>query len=193
MSEFEIRTSRLRIRSWRDDDFEAYAAMNADPRVMEFYPSVFSRDESRVSFERWRARTAERGYGFWPLEVLGGAAFIGIVGVADPDFEAHFMPAVEIGWRLMAEHWNRGYATEAARATLAFGFERLALPEIVSFTTVANVRSRRVMEKIGMQHSPADDFLHPLVPDGHPLQPHVLYRLRREAIPAHTAPAARSD
>jgi len=182
VSEFEIRTSRLRIRSWRDDDFEAYAAMNADPRVMEFYPSVVSRDESRVRFERYRAGAAERGYAFWPVEVLGGAAFIGMVGLADPDFAAHFMPAVEIGWRLVAEHWGRGYATEAARATLAFGFERLALPEIVSFTTVANVRSRRVMEKIGMQRLPDEDFLHPLLTDGHPLQPHVLYRLRREAF-----------
>jgi RimJ/RimL family protein N-acetyltransferase len=182
VSEFEIRTARLRIRSWRDDDFEAYAAMNADPRVMEFYPSVVSRDESRVRFERGKAGMAERGYGFWPVEVLGGAPFIGMVALADPDFEAHFMPAVEIGWRLAAEHWNRGYATEAARAVLAFGFERLALPEIVSFTTVANVRSRRVMEKIGMHRSPDDDFRHPLLPDGHPLQPHVLYRLRREAF-----------
>ena len=88
------------------------------------------------------------------------------------------MPAVEIGWRLAAEHWGHGYATEAARAVLAFGFERLGLPEIVSFTTTANVRSRRVMEKLGMRHSPDDDFMHPLIPDGHPLRPHVLYRLR---------------
>ena len=182
MSEFEIRTPRLRIRSWRDDDFEPYAAMNADPRVMEFFPGVVSRDESRVRFERGRARMAERGYGAWPVEVVGGEPFIGMVALADPDFEAPFMPAVEIGWRLAAEHWGQGYATEAARATLAFGFERLALPEIVSFTTVANVRSRRVMEKIGMRHSPGDDFLHPSIPEGHPLQPHVLYRLRREAF-----------
>lgn len=187
MSEFEIRTSRLRIRSWRDDDFEPYAAMNADPRVMEFFPSVVSREESRVRFERRRAEMEEDGYGLWPVEVVGGAPFIGMVGLADPDFEARFMPAVEIGWRLAAEHWDRGYATEAARAALAFGFERLALPEIVSFTTVANVRSRRVMEKIGMRHSPHEDFLHPLLPDGHPLQLHVLYRLRREAFVGATS------
>jgi RimJ/RimL family protein N-acetyltransferase len=182
VSDFEIRTPRLRFRSWRDDDFEPYAAMNADARVMEFFPGVVSRDESRVRFERGRARMAERGYGLWPVEVVGGAPFIGMVGLADPDFEAPFMPAVEIGWRLAAEHWGQGYATEAARAMLAFGFERLALPEIVSFTTVANVRSRRVMQKIGMRHSPEDDFLHPSIPEGHPLRPHVLYRLRREAF-----------
>ena len=176
---FEIRTPRLLIRSWRDEDFEPSAAMNADPRVMEFFPSVLSREESRVRFARARARIAERGYGFWPVEVVGGAPFIGMVGLGDPDFEAHFQPAVEIGWRLAAAHWGYGYATEAARAALAYGFERLALPEIVSFTTVANVRSRRVMEKLGMVRSPDEDFQHPLIAEGHPLRPHVLYRLSR--------------
>lgn len=177
--EFEIRTARLRLRPWRDEDFEPSAAMLADPRVMEFYPSVISREESRGHFARARARMAERGYGFWPVEVIGGAPFIGMVGLSDPDFRAHFLPAVEIGWRLVAEHWGHGYATEAARAALAFGFERLALPEIVAFTTVANTRSRRVMDKLGMRRAPGDDFLHPLLPEGHPLRPHVLYRLAR--------------
>lgn len=180
MSEpFEIRTPRLLIRSWRDEDFEPYAAMNADARVMEYFPSVLSREESRVRFARGGARLAERGYGLWPVEVAGEAQFIGIVGLTDPDFAAPFQPAVEIGWRLAAAHWGRGYATEAARAVLAWGFERLALAEIVSFTTGANVRSRRVMEKLGMRRSPADDFLHPLIAEGHPLRPHVLYRLAR--------------
>lgn len=174
---FELRTPRLRIRDWRDDDFEAYAAMNADPRVMEFFPGVVSREESLLRFARGRARAAVRGYGFWPVEVIGGAPFIGMVGLADPDFAAPFMPAVEVGWRLAAAHWGRGYATEAAQAVLAFGFHRLGLPEIVSFTTAANTRSRRVMEKLGMQRSPADDFLHPSLPEGDPLRPHVLYRL----------------
>jgi ribosomal-protein-alanine N-acetyltransferase len=182
--ELEIRTRRLRLRSWREDDFEAYAALNADPRVMEFYPSMVSRDESRERFDRWCARTAERGYGYWPVDLIGGPSFIGLVGLADPDFEAAFMPAVEIGWRLAAEHWGRGYATEAARGALAFGFERLGLAEIVSFTTEANVRSRRVMEKLGMRRAPEEDFLHPSIAAGHPLRPHVLYRLRREAFTA---------
>jgi ribosomal-protein-alanine N-acetyltransferase len=179
---FEIRTERLRLRSWREDDFEAYAALNADPRVMEFYPGLVSRDESRVRFERWQARIAEHGYGFWPVELIGGAPFIGMVGLAKLDFQVPFLPAVEIGWRLAAEHWGRGYATEAARAALAFGFERLELSEIVSFTTVANVRSRRVMEKLGMQRSPDEDFLHPEIEEGHPLRAHVLYRARRSAV-----------
>jgi ribosomal-protein-alanine N-acetyltransferase len=176
---FEIRTARLRIRSWRDDDLEPFAAMNADPRVMEFFPSVHSREESAKYFAGGRARMAERGYGLWPVEVVGGASFIGMVGLSDPRFEAPFMPAVEIGWRLAAEHWGRGYATEAARAVLAFGFERLALAQIVSFTTVGNARSRRVMEKLGMRRTPEDDFLHPQIPEGHPQRPHVLYRLAR--------------
>ena len=176
---FEIRTARLRLRHWREEDFEPLAAMNADPRVMEFFPTTVSREETRARFERVRVRDVERGYGFWPVEVIGGAPFIGMVGLGDPDFRAHFMPAVEIGWRLAAEHWGRGYATEAARAALAYGFERLGLAEIVSFTTANNARSRRVMEKLGMRWSPDDDFLHPLLPEGHPLRPHVLYRLRR--------------
>jgi RimJ/RimL family protein N-acetyltransferase len=179
---FEIRTDRLRLRSWRDDDFEAYAALNADPRVMEFYPSVVSREESRVRFDRWQAHAAEQGYAFWPVELIGGPPFIGMVGLSRADFEAPFLPAVEIGWRLAAEHWGRGYATEAARAALAFGFDQVGLVEIVSFTTVANIRSRRVMEKLGMRRSPDEDFLHPQLEEGHPLRPHVLYRARRDVI-----------
>lgn len=179
---FEIRTARLRLRSWREEDFEAYAALNADARVMEFYPSVVGREESRVRFDRWQERVAEQGMGFWPVEVIGGAPFIGMVGLARPDFEADFLPGVEIGWRLAAEHWGRGYATEAARGALAYGFERLGLAEIVSFTTTTNVRSRRVMDKLGMKRSPDEDFLHPSIAEGHPLRPHVLYRLRREAF-----------
>jgi ribosomal-protein-alanine N-acetyltransferase len=153
--------------------------MNADPRVMEFFPATVSREETRSRFDFVRVRDAERGYGFWPVEVIGGAPFIGMVGLGDPDFRAHFMPAVEIGWRLAAEHWGRGYATEAARAALAYGFERLGLAEILSFTTANNARSRRVMEKLGMRRLPEEDFLHPLVPEGHPVRPHVLYRLAR--------------
>ena len=144
-----------------------------------------------MRFDLWQARSAEHGYAFWPVEVIGGAPFIGMVGLSNPDFTAPFLPAVEIGWRLAAEHWGRGYATEAARAVVAHGFERLGLDEIVSFTTTANVRSRRVMEKLGMRRSPDEDFLHPLVAEGHPVRPHVLYRLRRHAFaPAAVARAA---
>ena len=175
----ELRTERLLIRAWRDDDLGAVAAMNADPRVMEFFPSVVAPEETAAQIAGTRVRLAETGCGFLPVEVVGGAAFVGMVGLNVPRFQAHFTPAVEIGWRLAAAHWGRGYATEAARAVLAYGFEQLALPEIVSFTTVANLRSRRVMEKLGMRRAEEDDFLHPTLPDGHPLKPHVLYRLRR--------------
>ena len=175
----ELRTERLLIRPWRDDDLEAAAAMNADPRVMAFFPDVVTPEETATQIVAARARLAETGYGFLPVEVVGGPAFVGMVGLLVPRFEAHFTPTVEIAWRLAGAHWGRGYATEAARAVLTYGFEELALPEIVSFTTVANVRSRRVMEKLGMRHAAEDDFLHPALPDHHPLKPHVLYRLRR--------------
>ena len=175
----ELRTERLLIRAWRDDDVDAAAAMNADPRVMEFFPSVVAPADTAAHIAGTRARLAETGYGFLPVEVVGGATFVGMVGLLVPRFDAHFTPAVEIGWRFAAAHWGRGYATEAARAVLAYGFEQLALPEIVSFTTAANVRSRRVMDKLGMRRAEEDDFLHPALPDGHPLKPHVLYRLRR--------------
>ena len=179
---FEIRTARLRIRSWRDEDIEPHAAMNADPRVMEFFPSVMSREESTAALARARERIAERGFSFWPVEVVGGASFIGMVGLSVPSFEAPFMPAVEIGWRLAADHWGQGYATEAARAVLAHGFDRLGLPEIVAFTTAANARSRRVMEKLGMRHDARGRLPPPGDPGGHPQRPHVLYRLARAAF-----------
>jgi len=174
-----LRTERLLIRAWRDDDVDAAAAMNADPRVMEFFPSIVAPADTAAQIAGTRARLADTGYGFLPVEVVGGASFVGMVGLVVPRFEAHFTPAVEIGWRFAAAHWGRGYATEAARAVLAYGFEQLALPEIVSFTTAANLRSRRVMEKLGMRRAEEDDFLHPALADGHPLKPHVLYRLRR--------------
>ena len=172
-----LTTSRLLLRPWRDDDLPAFAALSADPRVMEFLPAVLDRAASDVLAARIRDHFDRYGYGLWAVEVPGAADFIGFVGLAVADFGAPFCPCVEIGWRLACAHWGRGYATEGARAALAFGFDRLGLREIVSFTTVANARSRRVMERLGMAHSPADDFEHPRLPPGHPLRPHVLYRL----------------
>jgi RimJ/RimL family protein N-acetyltransferase len=128
---------------------------------------------------RAEAHFEERGFGLWAVEVRDGGTFAGFVGLSTPRFDAHFQPSVEIGWRLGPEHWGRGYATEGARAALAFGFEVLRLEGIVSFTVPANVRSRRVMEKIGMTYDPADDFDHPLLAEGHPLRRHVLYRIAR--------------
>jgi ribosomal-protein-alanine N-acetyltransferase len=173
----ELRTERLLLRRWRDSDRAAFAALNADPRVMEHMPRLLARAESDALAERIQAHFAEHGFGLWAVEVPEVAAFAGFVGLSVPAFEAHFTPCVEIGWRLAAEHQGRGYAGEAARAALAFGFDRLGLREIVAFTVPANTRSWRLMEKLGMRRDPADDFDHPLLPEGHPLRRHVLYRL----------------
>lgn len=173
----ELRSERLQLRRWRDADLEPFAALNADPRVMEHLPSALSREQSDALAARIEAHFDEHGFGLWALEIPGVAAFAGFVGLAIPRFEARFTPCVEIGWRLAAEHWGCGYATEGARAALAFGFEKLALAEIVSFTVPGNQRSRRVMEKIGMQCRPEDDFDHPGLPAGHALRRHVLYRI----------------
>ena len=150
--------------------------MNADPRVVEHLPKYTSAAQSDAFADRIEAHFAAHGFGLWALEVPGAQPFAGFVGLAVPTYEAHFTPCVEIGWRLAAEGWGHGFATEAARAVLDLGFERLGLAEIVSFTVPANVRSRRVMEKIGLVRDPADDFEHPALPEGHPLRPHVLYR-----------------
>jgi RimJ/RimL family protein N-acetyltransferase len=175
----ELRTERLRLRAWRDDDLAPFAALNADPAVMRHFPALLTRAESDAAAGRIRASFAERGLGLWAVEVPGQAAFIGAIGLAVPRFEAHFTPCVEIAWRLARAHHGHGYATEGARAALAFGFTRLGLDEIVSFTALDNHASRRVMEKLGMRH--AGDFDHPLLPAGHRLQRHVLYRLSRAA------------
>jgi RimJ/RimL family protein N-acetyltransferase len=153
--------------------------MNADPRVMEFFPGPLTRQETEAMLGRIRDHFAQRGFGLWAVEVPGVADFIGFIGLMVPRFEAHFTPCVEVGWRLAFEHWGHGYATEGARAALEFGFQRLGLEEIVSMTVPANRRSWHVMEKLGMTRSPDDDFDHPLLPEGHPLRRHILYRLRR--------------
>jgi RimJ/RimL family protein N-acetyltransferase len=175
----EVRTERLLLRRWRDADLAPFAAMNADPRVMEHFPAVLSRAESDGRVQRILAHFDRHGYAQWAVEIPGVAPFAGFIGLAVPGFDAHFTPCVEIGWRLAAEYWGLGYATEGARAALAFGFMELKLSEIVSFTVPANMRSRRVMERLGMTHDPRDDFDHPSLADGHPLRRHVLYRIRR--------------
>jgi RimJ/RimL family protein N-acetyltransferase len=175
----ELRTERLLLRQWREEDLEPFAALNADPETMRFFPEPQLRVASDALAESARRHIAEEGWGLWAVEVVGGACFIGFVGLSRPSFEEHFTPAVEVGWRLAREHWGHGYATEAARAALDYGFEELGLEEIVSFTSELNEPSRRVMERLGMRHDQAGDFEHPRVPVGHPLRPHVLYRLSR--------------
>jgi RimJ/RimL family protein N-acetyltransferase len=176
-----LRTPRLVLREWRDEDREPFAAMNADPRVAEFLGGPIERAASDAMVDRIRAHFRERGFGVWAVEIAGRARFAGFLGLAVPRFEAHFTPCVEIGWRLAAEHWGNGYATEAGRAALVFGFEDLGLAEIVSFTVPANVRSRLVMERLDMIRDEAGDFDHPLLAATHPLRRHVLYRIRRAA------------
>jgi RimJ/RimL family protein N-acetyltransferase len=175
----ELHTERLVLRHWREEDLDPFAELNADPETMRYFPVPQSREESDALAERARRQIEENGWGLWAVEVAGGSSFIGFVGLARPSFEEHFTPAVEVGWRLAREHWGRGYATEAGRAALAYGFENLSLEEIVSFTSLLNEPSWRVMERLGMSRDPADDFEHPRVPVGHALRLHVLYRLSR--------------
>ncbi|MDP1820544.1 MAG: GNAT family N-acetyltransferase [Acidimicrobiales bacterium] len=175
----ELCTDRLRLRRWQPEDLEPFAALNDDPVVMEHFPSRPSGAESDAMVERIEAAFGRDGYGLWAVEVVASGRFAGFTGLWPATFEAPFTPAVEVGWRLARWSWGRGVATEAARAALADGFARLAVDEIVSFTSVGNERSRRVMQKLGMTHDPHDDFEHPALPAGHPLRRHVLYRLGR--------------
>jgi len=176
-------TERTVLRDWRDSDLEAFASLNADPEVMRWFPSTLSRVQSDELAERIRTKLAARGWGLWALEVPGVSEFCGFVGLNDVPFDAGFSPAVEIGWRLNRASWGKGYASEAARACLDYGFGELGLHEIVSFTTTGNQRSRSVMERIGMTRDADGDFDHPSVPEGNILRRHVLYRLGRDSAP----------
>jgi RimJ/RimL family protein N-acetyltransferase len=172
-------TPRLVLREWREEDLEPFSRMNADPRVMEFMLKSLDRSESEGMLDRIRTHFKDHGFGPWVVEEIETARFLGYVGLLVPRFEAAFTPCVEIGWRLAFENWGQGFATEAAKAALAYGFEILNLEAVVAFTTRGNLRSRAVMERLGMTYDPADDFEHPLVPVGHPMRPHVLYRIKR--------------
>jgi RimJ/RimL family protein N-acetyltransferase len=173
----ELRTDRLWLRAWRAADREPFAALNADPVVMEHFPSTLTREESDALADRIEARFELHGWGLWAVEVVETGEFAGYVGLTPQTFDVHFTPAVEVGWRLAHQYWGRGYAPEAGRAALHYGFDVIDLDEIVSFTTVANLRSQRVMQKLGMTRDPADDFDHPALPEGHPQRSHVLYRI----------------
>lgn len=174
-------TERLILRPWRKKDLEPFARLNADPRVMEYFPNILSHEESDQMVMRMQAKIDKRGWGLWAVSVPNVSEFIGFIGLNDVDkafFPVHFAPAIEIGWRLAFDYWGKGYATEGAKACLKYGFESLKLDEIVSFTAVQNKRSRKVMEKIGMHCDPKDDFDNPKIAEGDRLRPHVLYRLR---------------
>jgi RimJ/RimL family protein N-acetyltransferase len=176
-------TERLILRPWEDRDLDPFAALNADPEVMRFFPAPFTRDETAAYMARV-ASFAETGFGFQAVEEKASGDLVGVVGMAPVKPEMPSAPTVEIGWRLAKHHWGKGYAQEAARAWLAYGFGTMALPEIVAFTFVGNTPSRRVMERLGMTRDPADDFEHPGIAEGHPLRPHVLYRLKAADVRA---------
>jgi RimJ/RimL family protein N-acetyltransferase len=174
----DLETPRLRLRAWRDDDIDPWVALSADPRVMEYFPSTYTRAQSEASAARMRIALERDGYGWWPIEVKGGAAFAGVIVLQQIPFEAHFTPAMEVGWWLAYDQWGHGYATEGARAALDYAFGELHREEIVAITTPVNVRSQRVMQRLGMTRDPKDDFENPFYEPGVPLRTHVLYRLR---------------
>jgi RimJ/RimL family protein N-acetyltransferase len=171
-----LTTERLVLRLWRDADRPPFAALNADPAVMEHFPGTLERAESDAFADGIMRHFERHGFGLWAVEVPGQAPFVGFVGLSVPRFDAHFTPAVEIGWRLAGPAWDHGYATEAAGAALEFGYEQAGLEEVVSFTAVGNARSRAVMERLGMTRDPAEDFDHPSLPADSPIRRHVLYR-----------------
>jgi len=167
---------KVALRQWNDSDLEPYAAMNADPEVMRYFPALLTQAESAASMERLRRAIDERGWGLWAVDVNGD--FAGFTGLSVPSFSAHFAPCTEVGWRFRREFWGRGLACRAARRALAFGFESLKLPEIVSFTAAINVRSLKLMERLGLERDRNGDFDHPSIPEGHELRRHVLYRIK---------------
>lgn len=171
-------TERLILRHWRQSDRLPFSRLNADPRVMEYMPDTLTPEQSDALADRIEAHFRGHGFGLCAAELLRDGSFIGFIGLSIPSFQAHFTPCVEIGWRLAADYWGQGLATEGSREMVRYGFEQIGVDELVSFTVPRNVASRRVMEKIGMTRNLVDDFEHPLLPEGHPLRRHVLYRLR---------------
>jgi RimJ/RimL family protein N-acetyltransferase len=176
-----VKTDRLILRQWRQEDHQAFAALNADPNVMAHFPAILSAEESQQSLDRHKNIIEKNGWGFWATELIQASTFIGFVGLLQQQEGNGILqrPFVEIGWRLAAEHWGKGYAPEAARRALKYGFEELQLAEIYSFTTLDNQNSQRVMHKIGMQNT-QQDFNHPKLPSGHPQERHCLYKITRQ-------------
>ncbi len=173
-----LKTQRLILRPWQTSDLKPFAEMNADSDVMRYYPSVLSTSESDELAEKISARLSENGWGFWALELKDNGEFIGFTGLNKPGYDLPCNPCVEVGWRLSKKHWGKGYATEAAQASLQFAFEELNLDSVVSFASAVNTASWRVMERIGMRNT-HNNFNHPIIPAGSPLSDHVLYKIKR--------------
>ncbi len=184
MDPIELETPRLRLRQWRDEDVESLYAMTSDPEVQAHFPSVQDRDKSLAMFDKLRELIDEKGWGFWAVEIKAGRKFAGFCGLKEVSFDAPFVPAVEVGWRFARDTWGHGYATEAGRASIRFGFDELGLDEIVAFLLPGNRRSAAVCERLGMARDEAGDFDHPWFDadaravNGQPLQRHALYRLK---------------
>ena len=173
-----VQTQRLILRHWRESDREPFARMNADPLVMQYMPALLTREQSDAMVDRIEAHFRRYGFGLCAVELRDDHFFAGFIGLAVPSFQAHFTPCVEIGWRLPVACWGKGLATEGAQSMVRYAAEVLGLKTLVSFTVPANIRSRRVMEKLGMSHDTADDFDNPGLPEAHPFRRQVLYRLR---------------
>jgi len=181
----EFDTDRLRLRQWCMADREPFALLNANRKDMEYFPSLLDRAASDALSDYCQSLIQEKGWGFWAVEIRENQEFIGFVGLNSPSYTLPFSPCIEIGWRLAYQHWGKGYATEAAKGALQVGFEKLDLPDIVSFTAVMNHRSRAVMERLKMRKD-ASTFEHPKVPVGNKLREHYLYRLSQEQWLTHT-------
>lgn len=177
-----LETDRVLLRDWSGDDLEPFAAMNADEKVMEYYPAIINREESDALAMRLQQDMDAVGFGLYAVEDKSTGNFIGYVGISEVRFPADFAPALEIGWRLAATSWGHGFATEAAKACMAHAFSEFGFPDLVSFTTRGNTKSIAVMERIGMSRNPDDDFEHPNLPEDHPLRPHVLYRIENPGM-----------
>jgi RimJ/RimL family protein N-acetyltransferase len=177
MARSELRTPRVLLRRWRDADLAPFAALNADPEVMKYFPAKLSEQESANLIARAERDFERCGFGPWALELPGEEPLIGFLGLMPVPDALPFAPAVELGWRLARPFWGRGLASEAGRAATRHAFEELGLPELVAYTAAHNERSRRLMRRLGMTRDPAEDFAHPALPAGHRVSHHVLYRL----------------
>jgi len=179
MKTIQLETERLILRQWKKDDFKAFETLNADPIVMEYFPSVLSTEESNALAQKYQDSIERNGWGFWAVEEKSSGAFMGCLGLDTTSSDLPFTPCVEIGWRLLKEYWGKGYATEAGKEVLHFAFEELKLDKVVSFTATINHRSESVMNRLGMQNKDAN-FEHLALAVGHRLREHVLYGIRRE-------------
>ncbi len=175
----ELTTKRLRLRQWKQADFPAFAMLNSDPEVMKYYPNTLSEEESNDMAQRFEALIAFKGWGFWVVENIDDKRFMGFVGLHEPTYDLPVTPCVEIGWRLARNYWGQGYASEAAKASLEFAFERLDLPEVYSFTSVLNKKSQAVMERLGMVNMERN-FEHPMISEGSSLREHVLFKIEKQ-------------